>query len=129
VIYPLLANLVLLAHALFVIAVVAGLPLIIVGGARGWRWIRSPVLRWLHLGGIVIVSAQAWAGLVCPLTKLEMWLRRQGGLTGYEGGFIEYWLQKWLYWDLPSWVFVLAYTAFALLVLGAWLVFPPHRQR
>ena len=127
-IYPLLADLVLLVLVLFVIAVIVGLPLIVIGGVRGWRWIRSPTLRLLHLVGILIVAAQAWAGLVCPLTNLEMWLRRQGGLTGYEGSFIEYWLQRLLYWDLPPWLFVLAYTAFALLVLASWIYFPPLRR-
>ncbi len=128
-IYALLADLVLLVHFLFVVAVIAGLPLILIGGARGWRWVRSPVLRVLHLVGILIVAAQAWAGMVCPLTHLEMWLRHQGGLTTYDEGFIEYWLQSLLYWNLPAWVFVLAYTTFALLVIAAWVLFPPVRRR
>jgi hypothetical protein len=129
VIYALLADLVLLVHLLFVVAVIAGLPLIIIGGARGWRWVRSPVLRVLHLGGILIVAAQAWAGVVCPLTHLEMWLRHQGGLATYDESFIEYWLQNLLYWNLPAWVFVLAYTTFALLVIATWVLFPPVRRR
>ena len=128
-IYRLLADLVLLTHFLFVVVVIAGLPLIIIGGIRGWQWIRSTLLRLLHLGGIIIVVAQAWAGVVCPLTDLEMWLRIQGGSATYEGSFIEYWLQSLLYWNLPSWVFVLGYTTFALLVLATWIWFPPHSGR
>ncbi len=42
-IYRLLADLVLLTHFLFVVVVIAGLPLIIIGGIRGWHWVRSPL--------------------------------------------------------------------------------------
>ena len=124
--YPLLATLVLLTHFIFVVAVISGVPLIIVGGVRGWRWVRWRGLRIVHLLGVAVVAAQAWAGVVCPLTSLEMWLRKQGGLAAYDGAFIEHWLQSLLYWDLPPWVFVLAYTAFALLVLLTWVLVPPR---
>jgi hypothetical protein len=129
VMYPLLANLVLLIHFIFVVAVISGVPLIMLGGVRGWRWIRLRGLRLVHLAGIAIVAAQSWAGVICPLTNLEMWLRKQGGLAAYDGGFIEYWLQSLLYWNLPPWVFVLAYTAFALLVLLTWVLVPPGPWR
>jgi membrane protein implicated in regulation of membrane protease activity len=32
-----------------------------------------------------------------------------------------------LYYEAPFWVFTLAYTAFAILVLLAWWRFPPRR--
>ena len=125
--YALLADLVLVLHVLFVFFVVIAVPLILLGGVRRWRWVRLPWLRGLHLAGICVVAAQSWLGIVCPLTTLEMWLRRQGGSTTYSGNFIEFWLQKLLYWDLPAWVFVTIYTSFALLVLSTWFLVPPRR--
>jgi hypothetical protein len=35
-------------------------------------------------------------------------------------------VHRLLYYDAPWWVFTLAYTAFALLVLLAWWYFPPR---
>lgn len=125
--YPLLANAVLIVHVAFVVFVVITVPLILLGGARNWAWVRLPWLRVTHVAGIGLVVAQAWAGLVCPLTSLEMWLRKQGGEATYAGDFIRHWLQRLLYWDAPSWLFVTVYTVFALLVLAAWLCVPPHR--
>jgi len=31
---------------------------------------------------------QSWAGLICPLTTLEMWLRGQSGGVQYNSSFI-----------------------------------------
>ena len=126
--YPLLANTILLLHATFVAFVVLTVPCIYIGKLRGWRWVRLFWLRVAHLVGICIVVAQAWAGVICPLTTLEMWLREQGGLTGYTGSFIEHWLQTLLYWDLPAWVFIVVYSLFALLIIATWYVVPPLKR-
>ncbi|WP_432472538.1 DUF2784 domain-containing protein [Amphritea sp. HPY] len=125
--YQTLADAVLLLHTSFVVFVVAALALIIVGGYRQWRWVRNGWFRIVHLGGIAIVVAQSWAGLLCPLTTLEMWLRGQAGGVQYEGSFIQYWLERVLYYEAPGWVFVVAYTVFGLLVILTWLRFPPKK--
>lgn len=114
-------------HATFVAFVVFTLPCIFLGKVFRWRWVRLFWLRILHLIGICIVAAQAWAGVICPLTTLEMWLREQDGLTTYAGSFIAHWLQTLIYWDLPAWVFTAAYSMFALLVISAWYFVPPIR--
>jgi hypothetical protein len=61
-------------------------------------------------------------GIACPLTVLEDWLRG----TSNEQGFIERWIHSWLYWDLPSWVFIVVYSKFAALVAATWKLVPPH---
>jgi hypothetical protein len=85
--------------------------------------------RLLHLAAIAIVAAQAWLGLDCPLTTLEMWLRAQAGLPTYAATFVGHWLQRLLYFDAPGWAFMLVYTLFALLVAAVWVRFPPRRWR
>lgn len=127
--YQVFADLVLTAHVLIVLFVVVGLLLIVAGNLLGWRWVNSPVFRLLHLLTIVVVVAEAWLGIVCPLTTLERWLRAQAGVTGYAGGFIEYWLQRALYYDAPGWVFTLVYTVFGSLVALSWWWFPPRWRR
>ena len=126
--YLILADLVLLLHVLFVVFVVVALLLIIVGGFRHWLWVRNRWFRIIHLAGIIVVVAQSWAGLLCPLTNLEMWLRREAGGVQYDGSFMRYWLERFLYYDAPWWVFVMAYTGFGLLVIVTWVGFPPRKK-
>jgi hypothetical protein len=127
--YQLLANIVLAVHVGLVAFVVPGLLMIVAGNLRGWRWVNNLWFRLAHLATILVVVAQAWLGIICPLTTLEMWLRRQGGAATYTGSFIEYWLQSVLYFDLPPWVFILAYSLFAALVLACYWFFPPRFRR
>jgi hypothetical protein len=128
-IFLLLAGAVLVLHVAIVAFVVAGLALIVAGNRAGWRWVNALWFRSMHLLTIAVVAAQAWLGVVCPLTTLEMWLRTRAEAGAYSGGFIEHWLQALLYWEAPGWVFALAYSAFALAVALAWWRFPPVRNR
>jgi hypothetical protein len=121
------ADLVLAVHAAFVAFVVLGLGLILVGRALSWSCVRNRTFRLVHLAAIVVVSLQAWLGVVCPLTTLEMSLRRRAGAVAYEGTFISHWLESLLYYDFPNWVFVVCYTAFAAWVAASWFVVPPNR--
>ena len=128
-VYSLLADLVLVLHVAIVFFVVSGLVLVVVGNLRGWRWVNGLWFRIAHLCAIVVVVAQAWLGMVCPLTTLEMWLRARAGALIYAGSFMAHWMQRLLYYDAPPWVFVLAYSLFGLLVLAIWLVFPPRLRQ
>ena len=122
--WQLLADAVLCSHVALMLFVVLGLPLIVVGNLRRWRWINSPWLRFAHLATILVVAGEAWLGIVCPLTTLEMWLRRQAHETTYDGSFVEHWLQALLFWQAPAWVFTSAYSAFGLSVLATWWLWP-----
>ena len=124
-IYLILADVVLVTHFLFVAFVIFGLLITVVGGFLRWDWIRNSWFRIAHLTGISIVVAQVFAGMICPLTTLEMWLRKIGGGSHYEGSFIKHWVQRLLYYDAPEWVFVAAYSLFALLVVLVWILIPP----
>lgn len=121
-----LADLVLLLHLAIVLFVIGGLAAILLGHVRGWGWVRGLGFRLAHLAAIGIVVAEAWLGVTCPLTTLESWLRLQGDGATYQRGFIEHWVQQLLFYDLPPWVFTLAYTAFGALVAAAWWYVPPR---
>jgi hypothetical protein len=124
-----LADAVLVLHLAVVAFVVAGLVLIVVGNLRGWQWVNLRWLRLAHVAAILVVAAEAWAGVVCPLTTLESALRARAGAATYAGGFIEHWLSRLLYYDLPGWVFVLAYSTVAIAAVALWSLFPPQRKR
>ncbi len=125
----LLANAVLVVHVGIAVFVVAGLLLVILGNFLRWGWVNNALFRVAHVAAIGVVVAESWFGIVCPLTTLEMWLRSRAGEASYGGGFIEHWLQQLLYYSAPSWVFVVAYTVFALIVLATWWYFPPHFKK
>ncbi len=126
--YRLMADVVLLLHAALVFFVILGPVLVVAGNRRGWRWVNAWPFRAAHAAAILIVVAESWIGIVCPLTTLEMSLREAAGIATHGEGFIEYWLQRFLFYDFPAWVFTLAYSLFALLVLAVWWRFPPHRK-
>lgn len=126
--YLILADLVLFMHVLVVIFVVFGLLLTLIGWGKGWQWVRDWRFRTVHLLCVMVVAIQAWAGIICPLTSLEMWLRKQGQGDLYERSFISHWMKTLLYYDLPAWVFIAAYTVFGLLVIVIWILLRPKRR-
>lgn len=126
--YQVLADTVLFVHFAVIVFVVGGLAAVVTGNRLGWRWVNGRGFRLAHLGAIAFVAAQAWLGALCPLTALESWLRVQAGEEGYGKSFIEHWLQRIVFHEAPAWVFTLAYSVFALLVVAAWRYFPPMRS-
>jgi hypothetical protein len=120
----LLADALLAAHFLIAAFIVAGLILVWLGAALGWRWTRNPWFRYLHLGAIAFVAAEALAGIACPLTVWEDMLR--GGVRPET--FTGRWAQRLLYYQAPEWVFTAAYVLWtAATLLTLWLV-PPRRR-
>jgi hypothetical protein len=84
--------------------------------------VRRRGLRYAHLAAILVVAAEALAGIVCPLTRWEDALRANG-----DGrSFIGRWLARLLYYDLPDWVFAVAYLAFAAATLATLRLVPPR---
>ncbi len=126
-IFLLAADIILLLHVLFVAFVLIGLLLILVGKVRAWSWVRNPWFRLIHLAAISVVMVQSWLGLICPLTSLEMALRSQAGDTVYSGSFLSHWLESILYYQVPSWIFVLCYMAFGAAVVASWFWIRPRR--
>lgn len=125
----LLADALLVLHVGVVAFVVFGTLLIVLGAWRRWRWVRGFKWRLTHLLLMACIALQAWLGALCPLTVWEQDLRRHAGQAVYDESFIEYWLARLIFFEAPWWVFVAAYTAFALLVLGLWGAVRPVRAK
>ena len=121
------ADALLILHTMLVVFVILGLVATFAGYFCQWRWVRNFWFRLSHLIVIGVVVLQSWLGVLCPLTSWEMALRAKAGEAGYEGSFIQHWLQSILYYSAPDWVFILAYTVFGALVLASWFVVRPER--
>jgi hypothetical protein len=120
----LVADALLVVHFVSAAFIVGGLILVWLGAALDWSWTRNPWFRYLHLGAIAFVAAEALAGVACPLTVLEDLLR--GGVRAES--FVGRWVQRLLYYQAPEWVFTAAYVVWtAATLLTLWLV-PPRRR-
>ena len=124
----LLADALLALHVGVVLFVVGVLPLTLIGGVKGWRWVRQRSVRITHLALMLFIAIQTWLGQLCPLTLWEQALRETSGQNAYRESFIEHWLSSLLYWSAPPWVFVAVYTGFALLVGAAWWWVKPRER-
>ena len=119
-----MADLLLVVHFLIVAFIVGGLVLVWVGAALQWQWIRNPWFRYLHLGAIGFVAAEALLGIACPLTVWEDMLR--GGVR--PESFVGRWVQRVLYYRAPEWVFTGAYVLWTLAtLLTLWFVRPRRK--
>jgi hypothetical protein len=73
-----------------VVAVHLGaLGFMLTGGLLAWRW---PSLLWAHAPLLVAIATINLTHVECPLTSLELWLRRAADAPGYSGGFISHYL-------------------------------------
>lgn len=126
-VYLAAADALLIVHFLFVLFIILGLLLTLLGGMFSWKWVRNPWFRLAHLGGVVVVVLQSWWGIICPLTTWEMDLRARGGETVYAGSFIAHWLGRLLYYQAPAWIFIACYSIFAALVILCWFRVRPRR--
>ena len=118
------ADALLLAHFAIAAFIVCGLVFVWLGAGLGWRWIRNPWFRYLHLAAIVFVAVEALLGVACPLTLWEDLLR---GSVRAES-FVARWVHRLLYYRAPEWIFTTAYALWTLAtLLTLWRV-PPRRK-
>jgi hypothetical protein len=121
-----LADFVVVFHAIYFSFVVFGLVLILLGIALRWGWVRNFWFRVVHLALIGIVVLEALIGMTCPLTDWEKRLRAMAGEESYTGDFIGHWAHRLIFYDFEPWVFTVLQIAFGLAVLAAFVLAPPR---
>lgn len=124
----LLADTLLALHVGIVLFVVFGLLAILIGGGQRWAWTRNYAFRIPHVLLMAFIATQAWLGRLCPLTVWEQALRERAGQQAYAASFVEHWLSRLIFFEAPWWMFVTAYTAFAIAVIACWFLLPPRRK-
>ena len=116
-----LADIVLIVHFLYVVFVVGSLPVIWLGARLKWGFVRNPWFRYLHLAAILFVVTESLMGVVCPLTVWENALRQ----TTSDASFIQHWLHRILFYNVPESVLTVIYVLFAGLVAMTFRWIPP----
>ncbi len=124
--YRVLADLTVVAHFAYVMFVILGLLITLIGGALKWKWVRNRWFRGIHLAMILVVVLEAWLGITCPLTTWEKQLRLRAGEETYQGDFIASWVHDALFFQAQPWVFTVCYTVFGVLVLLTLFLVPPR---
>ena len=128
-IYRIAADLTVTFHFAYAAFIVVGPLLILAGTLRKWEWIRNAWFRLIHLAMIGIVVAEGLLGIVCPLTTLEKWLRKQAGQASYVGDFLATWVHDVLFVEFSTSTLNAIYFAFGALVAVAFWLAPPRFRR
>jgi hypothetical protein len=127
--YRLLADLVVIVHALYAAFIVVGLAAILWGRLRGWQWVGNFWFRAVHFAMIAVVAAEAMLGVACPLTVLENRLREAAGETVGDSTFLARMAHQTLFWHAPEWVFAALQIAFGAAILATLFLAPPRWPR
>lgn len=122
----LLADIVLVVHFAIALFITWALPVIWLGGWRGWSFVRNPWFRLIHLALMGIVLAESFIGMLCPLTTWEADLRIAAGAPHHTTSFIAYWVSRLLFHDYSATAYMVAYALFFLAVILT-LYFVPIR--
>lgn len=116
--YGFLADMMVAVHVGYVVYVLVGEVLILAGWWRGWVWVRNFWFRATHLFAIGAVVFEEIAGLRCPLTVWEEWLRTRAGQSVNGETFIGRLLHSILFYNAPPWAFTVSYLMIGAIVLA-----------
>ncbi len=108
--YRVLADSVVFLHFLWIVFLVLG----------AFLGVRYRKVKYLHLGGLAFAVVMQVADWYCPLTHIEVWLRRRHDPSlGYGGSFIIHYVEEVVYLDVsPRAIFALT---IVLCAFNAWM--------
>ena len=104
--YRIGADAVMLLHFGFILFVA-------LGAVLAWRW---PKLVWTHIPALAWGIGTVTIGFPCPLTAAEKGLRRLAGGAGYDGGFVDHYIENVVYPE--KYTLVLRALALGLIAAG-----------
>ncbi len=108
--YRVLADAVVLLHFLWIVFLLLG----------AFLGVRHRAARYLHVGGLAFALWIQLADWYCPLTHLEVWLRRRHDPSlGYAGSYIIHYVEELVYIELST-ELILALTII-LCAFNAWM--------
>ena len=115
--WKLAADFVVLTHLLWILFIIFGA---LIGCQFVW-------VKWLHIGALIFSVLLQLFRWICPLTYLEIWLRRQHDPSlAYAGDFIAHYAERLVYLQVSRWA-VLGVT-FVVVGLSVWAYWPRKRK-
>ncbi len=118
---PYVAPAAAMVHAAWVLWMIGGFFFTVAAFFRkslwDWTWFRT-----LHLIGIVCVAILAVAQVSCPLTILENAFK---GPEQYSGSFLVYYIEKFLYPDVPQGLLLAGTVFIAIFTAVVFVLRPP----
>ena len=116
-----IADIILLIHFLIIIFVVSLFIFIPVGYKFNWKFLKNKIIRVVHISLMTIVTIESLIGVHCPLTVLENKFR---GVL-YHTSLISRILKEIVFWQFPSYFFLIAYILCLFLTIFLWWRYPP----
>ena len=120
-----IADIILVLHFGIILFITSLFFLIPVGYKFNWIFTKNIKIRVFHAGLMTFVTIEKFLGMACPLTYLENYFL--GNNENENKLFLSYWLNKIIYWDLPSYFFLIMYLICLVWTFIMLYIFPPKK--
>ena len=117
----LFSEIVLLFHFCIFLFIILSFFFIPFGYYQKWEWVKNKYYRLIHLVLMGFIFVETILGFMCPLTVLENFLRNNIGIN-YK---ITQIIHQIMYWDLPTYQFIILYLLSLLYIIFLWIFFKP----
>ena len=121
----LFSEIVLLFHFCIFLFMIFSFFLIPLGYYLKWEWVKNKYYRLIHLVLMGIIFIETILGFMCPLTILENFLRNDIEINNKITQIIH----QIMYWDLPTYQFIIMYSLSLLYLIFLWFFFKPNLRK
>ena len=119
------SEIVLLFHFFIFLFIIFSFFLIPIGYYQKWEWVKNKYCRLIHLVLMGIIFIETILGFMCPLTILENFLRNDIEINNKITQIIH----QIMYWDLPTYQFIILYLLSLLYLIFLWFFIKPDFKK
>ena len=119
------SEIVLLFHFCIFLFMTLSFFLIPLGYYQKWEWVKNKYYRLIHLVLMGIIFIETILGFMCPLTILESFLRNDIEINNKITQIIH----QIMYWDLPTYQFIILYLLSILYLIFLWFFLKPDFKK
>ena len=119
------SEIVLLFHFSIFLFMILSFFLIPLGYYQKWEWVKNKYYRLIHLFLMGIIFIETILGFMCPLTILENFLRNNIEINNKITKIVH----QIMYWDLPTYQFIILYLLSLLYLIFLWFFFKPDLKK
>ena len=119
------SEIVLLFHFSIFLFMILSFFLIPLGYYQKWEWVKNKYYRLIHLFLMGIIFIETILGFMCPLTILENFLRNNIEINNKITKIVH----QIMYWDLPTYQFIILYLLSLLYLIFLWFFLKPDFKK